>query len=79
MSWAFALINNRLSEIYFEKRGKMFVMQGHCYIRREEFTTKKEQKEIDTDIRKHVLSYRTGRYRDKIGGMSFYSGKPIRI
>ncbi len=79
MSWAFALINNRLAEIYFEKRGKMFVMQGHCYIKREEFTTKKEQKEIDTDIKKHVLWYRKGSYRDKIGGLMFYTGKPTRL
>ena len=79
MSWAFALINNRLSEIYFEKRGKKFVMQGHCYIRREEFTTKKELKEIGMDTKKHVLSYRTGRYRDKVGGLIFYAGKPTRV
>lgn len=79
MSWAFALINNRLAEIYFEKKGKRFVMQGHCYVKREEFTTKKELKEIDTDIKKHVLSYRKRRYRDKIGGLIFYTGKSTRI
>lgn len=79
MGWAFALINNRLAEIYFEKKGKTLTMQGHCYVRREEFTTKKEQKDIDTDIKKHVLSYRNGRYRDKLGGLIFQSGKPTRI
>ena len=71
MFWAFALINNRLVEIFFEKRGKTIVMQGHCYVKRSEFTTKKEQKDINTDIKKHVLSYRKGRYRDKIGGEIF--------
>ncbi len=73
MSWAFALINNRLAEIFFEKKGKTIVMQGHCYVKRSEFTTKKEQKDVDTDIKKHVLSYRMGRYRDKVGGRIFWS------
>jgi hypothetical protein len=79
MSWAFAIINNRLAEMYFEKKGKVFVMEGHCYVKREEFTTKSELKDIDTDTKKHVLSYRKGVYRDKLSGLVFHRDKPTRL
>ena len=71
MSWTFALINNRLAEIYFDRKGKTIVIRGHCYVERSEFTTKREQKYIDVDIKKHMFSYRGKRYRDKFNGRMF--------
>lgn len=68
MSWTFALINKRLAEIYFEKRGSQIVPHGHCYVTREEFTTKREQKEIDSDIKQHIFSYWNKRYKNLISG-----------
>ena len=71
MSWTFALINNRLSEIYFDKKGQVIHMRGHCYVERKEFTTKKELADIDSDIKKYSFSYRNGCYRNKLDGRFF--------
>ncbi len=59
--WCFAKINGRLAEIYFNKKDGIF---GYCYIKREEYT-KREQKMIDSDIKKHQFIYRKGYYIDK--------------
>jgi len=62
MAWSFAIINNRLVEIYFElKRGKIDI-NGYCYVNREEYTTKKEQKMIDEDMKHLRFSYRKKRF-----------------
>lgn len=64
MSWCFAIVNNRLAEIYFDKRKTGSVkITGHCYVRREEFKTKKEQKMIDKDVAKVKVVYRNKKYR----------------
>lgn len=64
MSWRFAIINNRLAEIFFEGKNpnptKIF---GHAYVNRAEYTTKKEQKWITADTKKLKFSYRQGAYK----------------
>ncbi|MBI2611828.1 hypothetical protein HYW54_03730 [Candidatus Gottesmanbacteria bacterium] len=61
--WSFALVNGRLAEIYFDKiRGKIKI-RGHCYVKREEFTTKEEQKWIEHDTAKAKLTYLKGKYK----------------
>lgn len=64
MSWCFAIVNNRLAEIYFNetKNGKPEFL-GHCYIKKDEFKTKKEQKLIIRDIEKVQLAYRNKKYK----------------
>ena len=66
--WCWALINNRLAEVHFDKtksgRPKIF---GHCYVKRNEYKTKREQRQIDIDIKKVKLTYRNKRYYDKHG------------
>ena len=43
MVWSFGLVNNKLAEIFFErKRGKV-VFLGHAYVKEPEYTTKKEK------------------------------------
>ena len=66
MMWSFALINNRLGEIYFEtsKSGRRKI-NGHCYVRKDEFKTKHEQEMICIDTKRVNLIYRKGKYRDK--------------
>jgi len=63
MCWCFAIINNRLAEIYFDKdkKGKPKFI-GHCYIRKNDFKTKAEQKAIKEDIAKYLFTYRKGKY-----------------
>jgi hypothetical protein len=60
--WCFAIVNGRLAEIHFKKD---FGISGHCYIKRSEYSTKREQKMIDADVKKCIFSYRKGFYYDK--------------
>ncbi len=79
MSWAFALVNNKLAELYFERRGKTIRMGGYCHVERSEFITRKELGEIDFDTKKYQLSYRNGRYRDNLSGKIFVSNEWTKI
>lgn len=64
MTWCFAIINGRLGEIYFEKKkNDQIKFLGHCYVKREEFKTKQEQKCINKDIKKTRVIYRNGKYK----------------
>lgn len=69
--WCFATVNNRLAEIYFNKKWGLY---GYCYVDRREFS-KKEQIAIDQDIKGHQFSYRNGFFRDKIKNIVFPIGK----
>jgi len=64
MSWSFAIINGKLGEIYFEKTktGKI-KFQGHCYVKREDFTEKEELAMLEEDIKKLKITYRNKKYR----------------
>ena len=61
--WSFAIVNGRLAEIHFKKGLGIW---AHAYVKRTEYSTKREQKMIDEDIKKCVFSYRKGYYYDKI-------------
>ncbi len=63
MGWCFAFVNNRLAEIYFDEtiNGKP-KFWGHCYIKKEEYKTKKEQKWIAQDTKKVRLTYKNKKY-----------------
>ncbi len=64
MNWCFAIINNKLGEIYFERKktGRIKFL-GHCLVEREDFTVKQEQKCIDEDIKKVKIIYRNKNYK----------------
>jgi len=62
--WCFAVVNGRLAEIYFDKK---YGIYGHCYVKRNEFN-KKEQKIINSDIKKYQFTYRKEYYIDKKRG-----------
>ena len=65
--WCFAIVNNRLAEIFFENndRKKKSTVWGHCYVKRSEYKTKREQRQIDTDIKKCRFTYRNKKYTRK--------------
>jgi hypothetical protein len=65
--WCFAIVNNKLAEIYFanDDKKKRTVVWGHCYVERSEFTTKKEQREIDHDTERNRFTYRNKKYTRK--------------
>lgn len=62
MNWCFARINNRLAEIYFERKGKKIKFLGHCYVKKFEYKTKREQKWIEEDTKRVKLVYKNKRY-----------------
>ncbi|MEI7709700.1 MAG: hypothetical protein WCI76_03220 [bacterium] len=77
--WAFALINGRLAEFHYEiSKGKFYMTYGHCYVKRNEYKTKKEHKWIDKDTQKYRFTYRKGKYR-KTGETTPLLMKRMRI
>ena len=66
MSWCFAIINNKLAEIYFEKNKSGIKFLGHCYVKESEYILKEEKQWIKKDIAKVQLVYRKGNYRHKL-------------
>ena len=59
MGWCFAIVNNKLAEIYFDRNG----IYGHCYVKKEEFKTNQQQKWIKEDTAKYKFTYRKDVYR----------------
>lgn len=43
MEWCFAIINNRLAEIYFERKKRGIKFLGHFYVKESEYTLKEER------------------------------------
>ena len=63
MNWSFAIINQKLAEIYFERTNGEVRFFGHCYVKKEEYKTKKEQIMIKVDTAKNQLIYKNGGYK----------------
>lgn len=65
--WCFAIVNNRLAEIFFanDHKKKKSTVWGHAYVKRDEFKTKKEQHQIDKDIKNAMFTYRNKKYTRK--------------
>jgi len=63
MNWCFALINNKLSELFFERHDDEEIeFLGHCDVQEEEYTTKKEKQWIEKDTKHNQFTYRKGKY-----------------
>jgi len=61
--WCFAIVNNKLAEIYFdEKKNSKNEIWGHCYVKKEDFKTKQEQKWITVDTKKVRIVYKNKKY-----------------
>ena len=74
--WCFAIVNNKLAEIYFEKSRDKTVFFGHCYIKKGEYKTKKEQEQIKIDTSKFQFIYRQGKYKNIDKSKTFLLSKP---
>lgn len=74
MFWCFAIINNRLAEIFYdgEKPNSMKIF-GHAYVNKDEYSTKQEQEWITKDTKKLNFTYRKGIYKSKITGLKIKS------
>lgn len=63
MPWCFAIVNGRLAEIFFDEvKGKPRI-RGHCYVKKEEYQTKQEQRWIGKDTVKFRFTWRKGKYK----------------
>ena len=67
MSWCFAIVNNKLAEIFFDKTSKgKAKIRGFCYVKKNEYKNKKERKWIKEDTAKVQLMWRKGKYTSKL-------------
>ncbi|MDP3725500.1 MAG: hypothetical protein Q8R20_03475 [Nanoarchaeota archaeon] len=71
MSWCFAVVNNKLAEIFFDDTKRKLNIRGHCYVKEEEYTSKKEKKWIEEDVARFRFVYRDKKYK-RVG---FVGGK----
>lgn len=71
MSWSFAIVNNRLAEIFFDKKksGEISI-NGYCYVKKEEYKTKQERKWIDEDTKHIRVVFRNKKYKVTIDGVT---------
>lgn len=65
MYWSFGIVNNKLSEIYFERKGKKIKFLGYCYVKGSGYKTKKEQKWIEEDTKKVNLIFKNNEYEKR--------------
>ena len=63
--WAFAIINNRLAEVFFEKKRNKLFFNGYCYVNRRDYHAKQEKRWIEADTKKHRFTYRNKGYIDQ--------------
>lgn len=61
--WAFATVNRKLAEIYFDTKKEKSVILGHCYVNQNEYQTKQERKWILGDTKKYKFIYRNKKYK----------------
>jgi len=64
MDWCFAIVNGKLSEIYFNKnkKGEM-KFDGFCHVNKSDYKTKMEQRYITEDVARFKFTYRNNVYR----------------
>ncbi|OGH16936.1 MAG: hypothetical protein A3C22_02135 [Candidatus Levybacteria bacterium RIFCSPHIGHO2_02_FULL_37_10] len=63
--WSFALVNNKLAEVFFERKRGENIFFGHAYVKESEYATRREKRWIKEDATKVRLVYRKGKYKFK--------------
>ena len=67
MGWCFAIVNGKLAEIFFRhKKNGDPIMEGLCYVKESEYTTKRERQQIKIDTKRYHFTYRNKKYFDQI-------------
>lgn len=62
--WCFAIVNNKLAEIFFEKKAGKTHIYSHAHVKPEEYQTRREQQWIKDDTSKFQFVFQKGKYRD---------------
>ncbi|KKU81961.1 MAG: hypothetical protein UY07_C0006G0041 [Parcubacteria group bacterium GW2011_GWA1_47_8] len=61
--WAFAIVNRKLSEIFFKVRNGKMSVYAHCYVEESEYKAKWEKKAIQNDTEKYRFIWRNKEYK----------------
>ncbi len=72
-TWSFAIVNGRLAEVHFDEHKRIY---GYCYVKREEYKTKQEQRWITEDTKRLRIVYRNKKYKQV---KKLKSGKLIMV
>lgn len=59
------MVNNKLAEVFFERKRGKNIFLGHAYIKESEYKTRKERRWIKEDTARVRLVYRRGEYKFK--------------
>lgn len=59
-TWSFAIVNGRLAEVHFDDHKRIY---GYCYVERNNYKTKQEQRWIDEDTKRLRIVYRNKKYK----------------
>lgn len=65
MNWCFGLVNNRLAEIYFEKKKGAVKYTGHAFVKKSEYTTKRGKEWVTKNTSRIRLIYKNGEYTSR--------------
>lgn len=63
MYWCFAVVNNHLAEIFYDRKRSKFVILGHCYVKKGEYNTTREQLQIKQDTKKFHFVRKNNTYK----------------
>ena len=61
------MINNRLAEVFFDKKRKCIEIKGHAYVEASDYKSLKEKHWIEKDTSRLRLVYRNGNYKFRKG------------
>ncbi len=61
--WAFAIVNGKLSEIFFKVRSGKMSVHNHCYVKEEEYKAGWEKKAIKEDTANYRFTWRNREYK----------------
>jgi hypothetical protein len=61
--WCYAIINRRLGEIFFTRKNNEPIIEGHCYLGKDEKFTKTEANVLQHDIIHNQFAYYRRQYR----------------
>lgn len=63
MNWCFAIVNGKLAEIFFDRKGGRRVITAHCYVKKSEYKTAREKKWILSNTKKFRFIWRNKKYK----------------
>ena len=64
MSWCFGLVNNRLAEIFYKRNKSVVTYMGHAFVKKTDYTSKREKEWIVKDTARIRLTYENGVYKE---------------